>query len=62
MGLGRRGRTGPNRAFRSTFQAHLQALADYNIEVYGLKNDQADPFDTGGVAAVGRSGHVAGRH
>ena len=42
-------------------RAHLQALADYNIEVYGLKNDQADPFDTGGVAAVGRSGHVAGR-
>ncbi len=43
-------------------RAHLQALADYNIEVFGLTGEGEDPFDTGGVATVGRSGHVAGRH
>ena len=42
-------------------RAHLQALADYNIEVFGLRGDESDPADTGGVAAVGRSGHPAGR-
>ena len=42
-------------------RAHLQALADYNIEVFGLAGDEPDPVDTGGSAAVGRSGHVAGR-
>ena len=42
-------------------RAHLQALADYNITVFGLASDGPDPADTGGVATVGRSGHVAGR-
>jgi pyruvate ferredoxin oxidoreductase beta subunit len=42
-------------------RAHLQALADYNIEVFGLAGEAADPVDTGGIAAVGRSGHPAGR-
>jgi pyruvate ferredoxin oxidoreductase beta subunit len=42
-------------------RAHLQALADYNIEVFGLRGDGDDPVDTGGIAAVGRSGRPAGR-
>lgn len=42
-------------------RAHLQALADYNIEVFGLTGEDPDPVDTGGIAAVGRSGHPAGR-
>ena len=40
---------------------HLQALADYNIDAYGLRGEGADPADTGGAAAVGRGGHPAGR-
>lgn len=40
---------------------HLQALADYNIRAYGLAGDAADPADTVGTAAVGRSGRPAGR-
>ena len=42
-------------------RTHLQALADYNIEVFGLRGEGADPVDTGGVAAVARSGLAAGR-
>ena len=42
-------------------RAHLQALADYNIQVFGLQGEGADPVDTGGSAAVGRSGRPAGR-
>ena len=42
-------------------RAHLQALADYNIEVFGLRGDGADPVDTGGIAAVGRGGRQVGR-
>lgn len=42
-------------------RAHLQALADYNIEVFGLRGDAADPVDTGGAAAVGRGARPAGR-
>ena len=42
-------------------RAHLQALADYNIAVFGLTGEGDDPADTRGVAAVGRSGHPAGR-
>ncbi|MDJ1008394.1 MAG: thiamine pyrophosphate-dependent enzyme [Paracoccaceae bacterium] len=42
-------------------RAHLQALADYNIGVFGLKGEGEDPVDTGGIAAVGRSGRPAGR-
>ena len=40
---------------------HLQALADYNIQVYGLKGQEPDIADTSGTAAVGRGGHAAGR-
>ncbi len=40
---------------------HLQALADYNIQVYGLTGDGQDVADTSGAAAVGRGGHPAGR-
>ena len=40
---------------------HLQALADYNIQVYGLTGDGEDVADTSGAAAVGRGGHPAGR-
>ncbi|NNK66567.1 MAG: pyruvate ferredoxin oxidoreductase [Rhodobacteraceae bacterium] len=42
-------------------RAHLQALADYNIQVFSLQGDGEDPVDTGGSAAVGRSGHAARR-
>lgn len=35
---------------------HLQALADYNIEVYGLLGDGPDPLDTNGVDSVRRGG------
>ncbi|MGR3661396.1 MAG: thiamine pyrophosphate-dependent enzyme [Paracoccaceae bacterium] len=40
---------------------HLQALADHNIQTFGLKGDGNDPMDTSGVAAVGRGGSVVGR-
>lgn len=40
---------------------HLQALADYNIQVYGLRGQGPDIADTSGTAAVGRGGHAAGR-
>ncbi len=40
---------------------HLQALADYNIEVFGLTGDGDDPVDTKGLAALRRGGPVAGR-
>ena len=40
---------------------HLQALADYNIQVYGLAGSAPDVADTSGIAAVGRGGHPAGR-
>lgn len=36
--------------------AHLQALADHNIEVYGLKGGVPDPLDTEGVDTVRRGG------
>lgn len=42
-------------------RAHLQALADYNIEVFNLRGDGDDPVDTGGSAAVGRGGNRAVR-
>lgn len=41
-------------------QEHLQALADYNLSVFGLKGEQPEPADTSGVAAVGRGGLVSG--
>ncbi|MBU2857778.1 pyruvate ferredoxin oxidoreductase [Acidithiobacillus ferrooxidans] len=36
--------------------AHLQALADQNIEDYALKAETADPFDTEGADTVRRGG------
>ncbi len=36
--------------------AHLQALADHNIEVYGLQSDHTDKLDTRGAALVHRRG------
>lgn len=35
---------------------HLQALADHNIELYGLKGDGADALDTEGADTVRRGG------
>ncbi len=35
---------------------HLQALADYNIEIYGLAGDGPDPVDTDGADTVHRGG------
>ncbi len=35
---------------------HLQALADYNIEIYGLYAEEADPLDTEGADTVRRGG------
>lgn len=35
---------------------HLQALADHNIEVYGLKAEGPDPLDTEGADTVRRGG------
>ncbi len=41
---------------------HLQALADYNIAAFGLAGEGGDDAaDTGGHAAVGRGGPIAGR-
>lgn len=42
-------------------RAHLQALADYNIGVFGLRGEATDPADTAGAASVGRSARPAGR-
>ena len=39
-------------------QAHLQALADYNIELYGLAGLADDPLDTEGCNLVRRGGGV----
>jgi pyruvate ferredoxin oxidoreductase beta subunit len=36
--------------------AHLQALADHNIEVYGLRGDRADTLDSEGADTVRRGG------
>jgi pyruvate ferredoxin oxidoreductase beta subunit len=36
--------------------AHLQALADYNMEVYGLRGEAPDPLDTEGADTVRRGG------
>ncbi|MCB1493925.1 MAG: hypothetical protein KDJ77_19335, partial [Rhodobiaceae bacterium] len=38
---------------------HLQALADYNIAVFGLTGSGEDPVDTAGISTVGRGGIVA---
>lgn len=35
---------------------HLQALADYNVETYGLDSNIEDPMDTKGAARVRRGG------
>jgi pyruvate ferredoxin oxidoreductase beta subunit len=35
---------------------HLQALADYNIEVYGLRGEGVDSHDTEGTDTVQRGG------
>ncbi len=35
---------------------HLQALADYNIERYGLAGEGTDPYDTDGADTVRRGG------
>jgi pyruvate ferredoxin oxidoreductase beta subunit len=35
---------------------HLQALADHNIEVYGLSGDRADALDSEGADTVVRGG------
>ena len=40
---------------------HLQALADHNIQLYGLRGEGVDPVDTTGMAHVGRGGPLAGR-
>ncbi|MCI2399662.1 thiamine pyrophosphate-dependent enzyme [Aliiroseovarius subalbicans] len=40
---------------------HLQALADHNIQTFGLNGEGDDPLDTSGIAAVGRGGPVTGR-
>lgn len=40
---------------------HLQALADHNIQTFGLAGEGEDPLDTSGVAAVGRGGPTSGR-
>ena len=37
---------------------HLQALADYNIDIYGLRGDGPDVMDTDGVDTVRRGGPV----
>ncbi|GAB6039756.1 thiamine pyrophosphate-dependent enzyme [Endothiovibrio diazotrophicus] len=37
-------------------QEHLQALADHNIETYGLMGDGPDPMDTEGADTVRRGG------
>lgn len=36
---------------------HLQALADHNIEIYGLLSDIADPLDSEGADSVKRGGN-----
>ncbi len=38
--------------------AHLQALADYNIDVYDLRGGEDDPLDTDGIDTVRRGGHA----
>jgi pyruvate ferredoxin oxidoreductase beta subunit len=35
---------------------HIQALADHNIEIYGLKGDGTDGHDTEGADTVQRGG------
>ena len=40
---------------------HLQALADHNIEIYGLRGEGIDPVDTTGMSHVRRGGPLAGR-
>lgn len=35
---------------------HLQALADHNIETYGLRGGETDPYDTAGADTVRRGG------
>lgn len=40
---------------------HLQALANHNIQTFGLKGEGEDPVDTAGIARVGRGGPLAGR-
>ena len=35
---------------------HLQAIADHNIEIYGLNGDAPDPLDTEGADTVRRGG------
>ena len=39
-------------------RAHLQALADYNIETYRLRGDGDDVMDTAGIDTVRRGGPV----
>ncbi len=55
----------PQQRFRHLFQddtraaqelEHLQALADHNIEVYGLRGTNADPLDSDGADTVRRGG------
>jgi len=41
---------------------HLQAIADHNIQTYGLLGDGEDPMDTTGMSQVGRGGPLAGRN
>jgi len=38
---------------------HLQALADYNIDTYGLRGERPDPLDTEGADTVHRGGKVS---
>jgi pyruvate ferredoxin oxidoreductase beta subunit len=40
---------------------HLQALADHNIEIYGLRGEGVDPVDTTGMSHVKRGGPLEGR-
>ncbi|MEJ1998554.1 MAG: thiamine pyrophosphate-dependent enzyme [Maritimibacter sp.] len=48
--------------FRATEELnHLQALADHNIETYGLRGEGVDPVDTVGMSHVKRGGPLAGR-
>lgn len=41
-------------------RAHLQALADFNIETYGLLEDRPSPSDSVGMSSVRRGGNPQG--
>ncbi|MBM1218741.1 pyruvate ferredoxin oxidoreductase [Ponticoccus sp. SC2-23] len=51
----------PDDARAEEERAHLQALADHNIQTFGLRGDTPDAGDTQASSSVGRGGHPAGR-